>query len=114
MKKFTGIIASEKTISAAELLRCEYPEGDKLLNELLDFVTYGITCREDALTYIHAINALMSELFSNIENDSLDDRDVSDAEYAEIISEIKEIFSQLDGFINEYIDELTYTFGINE
>ena len=114
MKKFTGIVASEKAINTAELLRCEYPEGDKFINELLDCITYGIACREDACTYIHAINAVMSELFYNIENDPLDDRDVSDKEYSEIITELKEIFTELDGFINEYINELIYTFGINE
>ena len=114
MKKFTGIIANEKTVESIELLRREYPEGDKLLNDLLDCITYGITCREDACTYTHAINAAMDELFYNIENDSLDDRDVSDAEYAAIISKIKEIFTQVDSFINEYINELIYTFGINE
>ena len=105
MKKFTGIIANEKTVESIELLRREYPEGDKLLNDLLDCITYGITCREDACTYTHAINAAMDELFYNIENDSLDDRDVSDAEYAAIISKIKEIFTQVDSFINEYINE---------
>ena len=114
MKKFTGIVASEKTVEAIELLRAEYPEGDKLLNELFDCITYGIACREDACTYTHAINAAMDELFYSIENDSLDDRDLSDAEYAEIITEIKGIAVELDSFINEYIDELAYTFGINE
>ena len=114
MKKFTGIVASEKTVESIELLRREYPEADKLLNELLDCITYGIACREDACTYIHAINAAMDELFYNIENESLDDRDITNAEYAEIITEIKEIAVKLDGFINDYINELIYTFGINE
>ena len=114
MLKFSGIVASEKTLDAIELLRCEYPEGNKLLNELFDCITYGIACRDDACTYIHGINALMSELFYNIDNEAFDDRDVSDAEYAEIITEIKKTAADLDGFINEYIDELTYTFGINE
>ena len=114
MKKFTGIVASEKTVDTIELLRREYPEGDKLLNELLDCITYGIACRDDAYTYIHGINALMSELFYNIDSEAFDDRDVTDVEYAEIITEIKKIYTELDGFINEYIDELTYTFGIDE
>ena len=114
MKKFTGIVASEKTINTAEFLRCEYPEQDMLINELIDSITYGITCREDACTYTHAINALMSELFYNIENESLDDRDVSDKEYSEIITEIKNTAAKLDSFIDEYINELIYTFGINE
>lgn len=114
MKKFTGIVASEKAINTAEFLRCEYPEQDRVINELIDCITYGITCKDDAYTYIHAINAVMSELFYNIENDALDDRDVSDKEYSEIITEIKKIYIDLDGFINEYIDELIYTFGINE
>ena len=114
MKKFTGIVASEKAINTAEFLRCEYPEQDKLINELIDFITYGITCRDDAYTYIHGINALMSELFYNIQEEALDDRDVTDAEYAEIITEIKKTAAELDSFINDYINELIYTFGINE
>ena len=114
MKKFTGIVANEKTVATIELLRCEYPEADRLINEILDCITYGITCREDACTYTHAINAAMDELFYNIENDSLDDRDVSDVEYAEIITEIKEIYTELNSLINDYINELIYTFGINE
>ena len=114
MEKFTGIIASEKAINIAEFLRCEYPEQDKLVNELIDFITYGITCRDDACTYIHAINAVMSELFYNIENDSLDDRDITDKEYSEIITEIKKTAAELDSFTDEYINELIYTFGVNE
>ena len=114
MKKFTGIVASEKAINTAEILRCEYPEQDRLINELIDFITYGIACREDACTYIHAINAVMSELFNAIDNEAFDDRDVSDAEYAEIITEIKKIYAGLDSFIDEYINELIYTFGIDE
>ena len=114
MKKFTGIIASAKAIESAEYLCRIYPEQDRLINELIDCITYGITCKEDACTYIHAINAVMSELFYNIENEAFDDRDISDKEYSEIITELKEIFTELDSFINEYIDELTYTFGINE
>ena len=114
MLKFTGIIASEKTVETIELLRCEYPEGEKFLNELLDCITYGIACKDDACTYTHVINAAMDELFYNIENDSLDDRDITEAEYTEIISEIKKIFTELDSLINDYINELVYTFGINE
>ena len=114
MKTFTGIVASEKAINTAEFLRCEYPEQDRLINELIDCITYGIADKEDACTYIHAINAVVSELFYNIENDSLDDRDVSDKEYSEIITEIKKIAIKLDSFIDEYIDELIYTFGIDE
>lgn len=114
MLKFTGIVASEKTVVTIELLRREYPESEKILNELLDCITYGITCREDACTYIHAINAAMEELFYTIKEEAFDDRDVSDVEYAEIITEIKEIYTDLDGLINDYINELIYTFGINE
>ena len=114
MKKFTGIIASEKTVDTIELLRCEYPEGEKILNDLLDCITYGIACKEDACTYTHAINAAMDELFNAIENDSLDNRDITDAEYAAAISEIKGIATELDSFINDYVNELIYTFGINE
>lgn len=114
MKTFTGIIASEKAINTIELLRCEYPEGEKLINELVDCITYGIACKEDACTYTHAINAIMAELFYNIENDSLDDRDVSDKEYSEIITEIKDIYIDLDGLINEYVTDLIYNFGIDE
>ena len=114
MKKFTGIIASEKTINTAEHLSRIYPEQDRLINELIDSITYGVTDKDDAYTYIHLADNLMSELFYNIKNDSLDGRDVSDAEYAAIITEIKDIAAELDSFINEYINELIYTFGINE
>lgn len=114
MKKFAGIVASEKTISTAEFLRCEYPEQDRLINELIDSITYGISCKEDACTYIHAINALMNELFNAIDNEAFDDRDVTDAEYAAAISEIKGIAVELESYIDEYINELIYTFGINE
>ena len=112
MKKFTGIVASEKTVEAIELLRAEYPEGDKLLNELFDCITYGIACREDACTYTHAINAAMDELFYSIENDSLDDRDLSDAEYAAAISEIKGIAADLDSYIDDYINDLICEFDL--
>ena len=114
MKTFTGIVASEKAINTAEYLSRIYPEQDRLINELIDSVTYGVTDKADALTYIHVADDLMSELFHAIREEAFDDRDVSDAEYGEIISEIKNTAVKLDSFIDEYINELIYTFGINE
>lgn len=114
MKKFTGIIASEKAVESAEHLAHIYPEQDRLINELIDYITYGIACKEDACTYIHAINAVMDELFNTINSDVLDDRDVSDAEYAAAISEIKNTAARLDSFIDDYIQDLICEFGIDE
>ena len=56
----------------------------------------------------------MTEIFNAIKEEAFDDRDITDAEYAEIITEIKDIATELDSYIDDYINELVYTFGINE
>ena len=112
MKKFTGIIANEKAIEVAEYLARIYPEQDRLINELIDYVTYGIACRDDAYTYIHIIDDAMTKICNAIRNESFDDRDLSDAEYEHAIDEIKEVAAELESFIDDYIDDLICEFGL--
>lgn len=112
MLKFTGIIASEKAINTAEYLMRIYPEQDRLINELIDSVTYGVTDKADALTYIHLADDLMSELFNAIRNESFDDRDLSDAEYEHAIDEITEVATELDSDIDDYMNDLICEFGL--
>lgn len=112
MKKFTGIVANEKTIEVAEYLARIYPEQDKLINELIDYVTYGIACRDDAYTYIHIIDDAMTEICSAIRNESFDDRDLSDAEYEHAIDEITEVVTELDSDIDDYMNDLICEFGL--
>ena len=112
MKKFTGIIASEKALESAEYLMRIYPEQDRLINELIDSVTYGVTDKADALTYIHAADDLMTEIFNAIDDEAFDDRDLSDAEYAAAISEIKGIAADLDSYIDDYINDLICEFDL--
>lgn len=112
MKKFTGIIANEKAIEVAEYLARIYPEQDSLINELIDSITYGVTDKADALTYIHAADDLMSELFHAIREEAFDDRDLSDAEYEHAIDEIKDIATELDSYIDDYIDDLICEFDL--
>ena len=112
MKKFTGIIASAKAIETAEYLCRIYPEQDRVINELIDSITYGVTDKEDAYTYIHLADDLMSELFNAIREEAFDDRDVSDVEYAAIITEIKGIATELDSYIDDYINNLICEFDL--
>lgn len=112
MKKFTGIVASEKAINTAEYLSRIYPEQDKLINELIDSVTYGVTDKADALTYIHLADDLMSELFHAIREEAFDDRDFSDAEYEHAIDEITEVATELDSDIDDYMNDLICEFGL--
>ena len=112
MKKFTGIIASEKAIETAEYLSRIYPEQAQLINELIDCITYGITDKADALTYIHLADDLMSELFHAIREEAFDDRDFSDAEYEHAIDEITEVATELDIYIDDYMNDLICEFGL--
>lgn len=112
MLKFTGIVASEKAVESAEYLMRIYPEQDRLINELIDSVTYGITDKEDAYTYIHAAGDIMTELFHAIREEAFDDRDFSDAEYEHAIDEIKDIATELDRYIDDYINDLICEFDL--
>ena len=112
MLKFSGIVASDKAIESAEYLSRIYPEQAKLINELIDSVTYGVTDKADALTYIHAAGDIMAELFNAIHNEAFDDRDLSDAEYEYAIDEITEVAAELDNYIDDYIDDLACEFGL--
>lgn len=112
MLKFTGIVASEKAIESAEYLARIYPEQDRLINELIDYITYGIACRDDAYTYIHAIDDAMTEICNAIRNESFDYRDLSDAEYEHAIDEITEIATELDSYIDDYMNDLICEFGL--
>ena len=112
MKTFTGIVASTKAVESAEYLCRIYPEQDRLINELIDSITYGVTDKADALTYIHTAGDIMGELFNAIRNEAFDDRDLSDAEYEHAIDEITEVATELDSYIDDYIDDLACTFGL--
>ena len=112
MLKFTGIVASEKAVESAEYLMRIYPEQDRLINEIIDSITYGVTDKEDAFTYIHVADDLMTELFNAIHNEAFDDRDISDAEYEHAIDEIKDIASELESYIDDYIDDLICEFDL--
>lgn len=112
MKKFIGIVASEKAVESAEYLSRIYPEQDRLINELIDSITYGVTDKADALTYIHVADDLMSELFNAIHNEAFDDRDITDAEYEHAIDEITDVAAELDNYIDDYIDDLICEFDL--
>ena len=112
MTTFTGIIASQKAIETAEYLSRIYPEQDRLINELIDSVTYGVTDKADALTYIHAAGDIMSELFHAIKEEAFDDRDLSDAEYEHAIDEITEVAVELDSYIDDYMNDLICEFDL--
>ena len=112
MKKFTGIIASEKAVESAEHLAHIYPEQDSLINELIDSITYGVTDKADALTYIHLADDLMSELFNAIKEEAFDDRDFSDAEYEHAIDEITAVAVELDSYIDDYMNDLICEFDL--
>ena len=112
MLKFSGIVANEKTIESAKYLCRIYPEQDRLINDLIDSVTYGVTDKEDALTYIHLADSLMTEIFNAIREEVFDDRDFSDAEYEHAIDEIKDVAAELDSYIDDYINNLICEFDL--
>ena len=112
MKKFTGIVASEKAVESAEYLMRIYPEQDRLINEIIDSITYGVTDKADALTYIHVADDLMTELFNAIDNEAFDDRDFSDAEYEHAIDEIKDVAAELESYIDDYMNDLICEFDL--
>ena len=112
MLKFSGIVASTKTIETAEYLIHIYPEQDRLINELIDSVTYGVTDKADALTYIHVADDLMTELFHAIREEAFDDRDITDAEYEHAIDEITDVAAELDSYIDDYMNDLICEFGL--
>ena len=96
-----------------ELLQA-YPEQEKLINELFHCATYDIYDSVDAMTYINIVNAEMIKLFDIIDLEDFNDRDITDKEFGEIISNIKRIAENIDIAIYEYVQYVLEDYRIEE
>ena len=95
--------AFDSVLENIEDLRKAYPEQDRLINELYNCATYYIYDSVDAMSYMHEIDKVMSQLFDIIDNENFDDRDLSDKDFAEVITNIKRIAENIDISIYEYV-----------
>ena len=95
-----------EVINSIETLRIAYPEKDRFIDEVLECALGDIYDASDALTYIHTVNAVMIKLFDTIDLEELNDRDISDREYSEIITDIKLKAEEVDSALYDYIDAI--------
>lgn len=97
-----------------EELRLAYPEQDKLIDEILHYARYDIYDSVDAMTYINIVNAEMIKLFNTIELEDFNDRDITDKEFSEIITNIKRIAENIDIAIYEYVQYVLEDYRLEE
>ena len=77
-----------KIFIAIDELIAQYPEQEEILIELKDCVDYDIYDKVDAKNSIYAIEDSMLDLFTTIDDECLDNRDISDIEFAETIEPV--------------------------
>lgn len=102
----TKIALLDEIFKLIEALRIAYPEKDRLIDEIYECVNYDVYDSTDALVYKHMVNDVMVKMFDEIEFENFDERDLSDMEYAEIITDIKHIAEILDSLIADYVEYL--------
>ena len=105
-------LLNEIFIAIDELI-AQYPEQEEILIELKDCVDYDIYDKMDAKTSIYAIEDSMLDLFTTIDDECLDDRDISDIEFAETIENIKNLACHIDSLINDYKQYLNTYYCLN-
>ena len=99
-------------IAIDELIE-QYPEQEEILIELKDCVDYDIYDKMDAKTSIYAIEGSMLDLFTAIDDECLDNRDISDIEFAEAIENIENLACHIDSLINDYKQYLNTYYCLN-
>ena len=104
--------ALNKILSNIEELRAIYPEQDALMDEMLECVMYDIYDADDVVSYMHETNVILKKLFSALDIEAFDNRELSDDEYAATVREIEEIAINIESCIDEYIDHLLYIYHI--
>ena len=105
-------LLNEIFIAIDELIAL-YPEQEEILIELKDCVDYDIYDKMDAKTSIYAIEDSMLDLFTAIDDECLDDRDISDIEFAEAIENIKNLACHIDSLLNNYKQYLNTCYCLN-
>lgn len=92
-----------------------YPEQAHLINEISNSAEYlrdTVNTAEDAITAIHCIDDTTAELWEILENENLDDRDLSDIQYSIVITDIKEKTVELDALIDGYRQDAISKFNL--
>lgn len=96
-------------------LKAVYPEQIRLIDEVADCAytaAYGFLDDEEALATVHEIDDLLEELWEVVYNENLDDRDLTDKEFAKVITDIKDKVARLESVINDYREDLIIEFDL--
>lgn len=97
-------------------LKAVYPEQIRLIDEVADCaytVAYGFLDDEEALATVHEIDDLLEDLWEVVYNENLDDRDLTDKEFAKVITDIKDKVARLESVINDYREDLIIKFDLD-
>ena len=97
-----------------ELLE-QYPEQDKLINELLEnvkYLRYDTFDSDDAITAIHTVRESLNALWDAVDMEDFNDRDISNKAFAEIIVNIKNTLAALEWVIDSDVQDTIYKFDL--
>lgn len=96
-------------------LVAQYPEQDKLINDLLNdmlYLRYDIADAQDALTAIHTVRDSLNALWDAVDMEDFNDRDISDEAFAKIIVNIKNTLTALEWIIDSDIQDTIYEYDL--
>ena len=97
-----------------EWLRKAYPEKSKLIDELEECVQYEIYDSTDAKTYIYEIDNAMIALYDAVNLEEFNDRLITNAQYADAITNIKDILNYIDFYIDDFKIHLNYIYSLDK
>ena len=97
-----------------EWLRKAYPEKSNLIDELVECVEYEIYDSTDAQTYIHEIDNAMIALYDAVELEEFNDRPLTNEQFTDAITNIKDILNYIDFYIDDYKMHLNYLYNLDD
>lgn len=96
-------------------LSAQYPEQDKLINDLLNdalCLRYDVCDSADAITAIHTVRESLNALWNAVDMENLNDRDISDKAFAEIIVNIKNTLAAIEWIIDSDVQDAIYKYDL--
>lgn len=92
-----------------------YPEKIQPIDELFCnalSLRYDVTDKDDAVTAIHTVRDSLKSLWYAVDNEDLNNRDITDRAYAEIIVNIKNILAAIEWVIDSDIQDTIYKYDL--
>ena len=92
-----------------------YPEQEDLLEEMyadVELLDLEVTKKRNVVLGIWCVDDILNLLWDRVDNENLNNRDLTDKEFAIIITDIKDKVAKLESIIADYRAELIDKFNL--